>query len=81
MNRPAKPTLDDLGVDATALAWRSSSSGPGAIEVAFAQALGQNWVLMRLTGDPDRRVSVFSEFEWECFLDGAKKGEFDGPRP
>jgi hypothetical protein len=37
----------------------------------------QQWVLMRVTDDPDGRVLVFDVFEWECFLDGARKGEFD----
>ena len=32
---------------------------------------------MRVAGDPDRRVLVFDRNEWECFLDGARKGEFD----
>jgi hypothetical protein len=35
------------------------------------------WVLMRVAGDPDRRVLVFDRNEWECFLDGARNGEFD----
>jgi hypothetical protein len=38
---------------------------------------GEDWVLMRVAGDPDRRVLVFDRNEWECFLDGARKGEFD----
>jgi hypothetical protein len=53
--------------------------GPAAIEVAFVWVAGEQWVLMRLFGNPDERVSVFSRFEWDCFLDGAKNGEFDGP--
>lgn len=32
---------------------------------------------MRLTGDPDGRVSVFSRFERDCFLGGVRNGEFD----
>ena len=42
------------------------------------------WVLMRVVGDPDQRVLVFDRHEWECFLDGARNGEFDdaaAPRP
>lgn len=38
---------------------------------------GSEWVLMRVTGDPAGRVLVYDRFEWECFLDGVKKGEFD----
>jgi hypothetical protein len=36
-----------------------------------------DWILMRVADDPDRRVLVFDRNEWECFLDGARKGEFD----
>jgi hypothetical protein len=68
-----KPTVDELGVDLDALRWNASSDEPGAIEVAFTG----EWVLMRVKGDPDRRVLVYDHHEWECFLDGAKKGEFD----
>ena len=44
------------------------------------------WVLLRVAGDPDQRVLVFDRHEWECFLDGARNGEFDdaaaaGPSP
>jgi hypothetical protein len=35
------------------------------------------WVLMRVAGDPAQRVLVFDRHEWECFLDGARHGEFD----
>jgi hypothetical protein len=72
-----KPTPAELGIDLGSLTWRSSAKGPGAIHVAFAVARGQRWVLMRLGDDPSGRVSVFTIFEWECFLDGARNGEFD----
>jgi hypothetical protein len=44
------------------------------------------WVLLRVAGDPEQRVLVFDRHEWECFLDGARNGEFDdapapGPSP
>ena len=77
MTGHAKPTAGELRIDAGTLAWRRSTEGPGAIEVAFAQADGKEWVLMRLNGDPDGRVSVFSRFEWDCFLGGVRNGEFD----
>jgi len=35
------------------------------------------WVLMRVAGDQEQRVLVFDRHEWECFLDGVRKGEFD----
>jgi len=34
-------------------------------------------VLVRVAGDPDERVLVFDRNEWECFIDGARNGEFD----
>lgn len=84
-----KPTVAELGIDLAAQAWRRSGDGDGAIEVAFARAADPDrsdgadradraeWVLMRVTGDPEQRVLVFDRHEWECFLDGARKGEFD----
>jgi hypothetical protein len=42
-----------------------------------APARRAEWVLMRVAGDPEQRVLVFDRHEWECFLDGARKGEFD----
>jgi hypothetical protein len=44
---------------------------------ALASADAQEWVLMRVAGDPEQRVLVFDRHEWECFLDGARNGEFD----
>ncbi|HUN35573.1 MAG TPA: DUF397 domain-containing protein [Trebonia sp.] len=80
-----KPTAAELGIDLTALEWERSGDGEGRIEVAFpgGQASGEvtwsrgEWVLMRVTGDPDSRVLVFDRNEWECFLDGVRNGEFD----
>jgi hypothetical protein len=80
----AKPTVADLGIDLAGQAWRRSGRGDGTIEVAFAPAARgpvspdrAEWVLMRVTGDPEQRVLVFDRNEWECFLDGARNGEFD----
>jgi hypothetical protein len=78
----AKPTVSDLGIDLAAQAWQRSGRGDGALEVAFARTedgagKGAEWVLMRVAGDPARRVLVFDRHEWECFLDGARNGEFD----
>jgi Domain of unknown function (DUF397) len=74
----AKPTVADLGIDLAGQAWHRSGHGDGAIEVAFSQGPdGSQWVLMRMAGDPGQRVLVFDRHEWECFLDGARNGEFD----
>ena len=75
-----KPTVEALGIDTGALSWRRSGEGEGAIEIAFAGQPGgpaDEWVLMRLAGDPTERVLVYDRHEWECFLDGVRKGEFD----
>jgi hypothetical protein len=76
---PARPTVAELHIDTRFLRWRRSSTGPRAVEVAFAWVAGDERVLLRLAGAPDERVSVCSRFEWNCFLDGVKSGEFDGP--
>jgi Domain of unknown function (DUF397) len=78
-----KPTVAELGIDLAAQAWHRSGNGDGAIEVAFAHAAAADradraeWVLIRVAGDQEQRVLVFDRHEWECFLDGARKGEFD----
>ncbi len=75
-----KPTVPDLGIDPDTQHWQRSGEGAGAIEVAFVQAPAApagRWVLMRVNGDADGRVLVFDRHEWECFLDGARNGEFD----
>jgi hypothetical protein len=72
-----KPTADALGIDLAAQSWQRSGEGDGAIEVAFAHAADELWVLMRVAGDQEQRVLVFDRNEWDCFLDGARNGEFD----
>ncbi len=72
-----KPTADELGLDLRTQPWQRSGAGAGAMEVAIVEALGQRWVLMRVAGDPVGRVLVYDLYEWECFLEGAKSGEFD----
>jgi hypothetical protein len=87
-----KPTVRDLGIDLAAQTWQRSGLEHGGIEVAFIRAPTATsaaptatsaapdrteWVLLRVAGDPDRRVLVFDRHEWECFLDGARHGEFD----
>ncbi|GAB3418558.1 DUF397 domain-containing protein [Flindersiella endophytica] len=73
MTGTTKPSIEQLGLDVEAQEWQRSSDGPGAVEIAFAG----EWVLLRVADDPEQRVLVYNHFEWECFLDGAKKGEFD----
>lgn len=70
-----KPAVSELGIDLADVQWKGS--GQGTIQVAFVSARGTDWVLLRSQESTDGLVSVFTSFEWECFLDGAKKGEFD----
>jgi hypothetical protein len=87
----AKPTVSELGIDLAGQIWQRSGQGDGAIEIAFTRTSASEartpgppeaaqWVLMRVAGDPDQRVLVFDRHEWECFLDGARNGEFDTAR-
>jgi len=81
-----KPSVEQLGIDTGELEWRRSGAGGDQIEVAFtggSQPPGRTageWVLMR-TRPRAGPVLVFTPFEWECFLDGIKNGEFDDARP
>jgi hypothetical protein len=75
-----KPTLAALGIDPATQEWQRSGTDDGSIEVAFPLGPGWTrgtWVLMRVAGDPAGRVLVFDRNEWECFIDGARNGEFD----
>jgi hypothetical protein len=76
----SKPTPDDLGIDTGAVAWERSGEGEGSIEIAIPLSerwTRGDWVLMRVADDPGSRVLVFDRNEWECFIDGARNGEFD----
>ena len=75
-----KLTVTDLGIDVAAQSWRRSGAGTGSIEIAVVRPTavpGDEWVLMRVAGDPVDRVLVYDRHEWECFLDGVRNGEFD----
>jgi DNA-3-methyladenine glycosylase I len=85
-----KPTVAQLGIDLAAQDWQRSGAADGSLEVAFvraadsrpgdpgaARAAGELWVLLRVAGDRAGRVLVYDRTEWECFLDGASRGEFD----
>lgn len=90
---PTKPTVEELGIDVETLEWQRSTGGAGSIEIAFVGVKPRRdtpssptsgtveddgeWVLMRVADDPAQRVLVYDRFEWECFLDGTKSGEFD----
>jgi Domain of unknown function (DUF397) len=65
------------GAHSTGSANTPASASADTVAAALASADGQEWVLMRVAGDPEQRVLVFDRHEWECFLDGARNGEFD----
>ena len=80
MEDAIKPTPRELGIDPAAQAWERSGDGDGSIEIAFPLSrrwARGDWVLMRVAGDTASRVLVFDRNEWECFIDGARNGEFD----
>ena len=58
-------------------AWRTataSGSGGGCVELrSHRDGIRE----VRDSKNPDGGTLRFTPFEWECFLDGAKSGEFD----
>ncbi len=57
------------------LAWRTArkSGGSGCVEVASAASM----IAVRHSKDRKGPVLFYTPLEWEAFLDGAKRGEFD----
>lgn len=56
--------------------WRRSDHGDGAgnrVEVAFVDGA----IAVRGSADPDGPVLLFTQAEWDAFVEGAKDGEFD----
>lgn len=62
--------------DVAYAAGQPGSGQPGSGTAPPGQ--GADWVLLRVAGDPGRRVLVYDRVEWESFLDGVNRGEFDG---
>jgi len=59
-----------------ALRWRKAqmSLGNGAcVEVATTRGM----IAIRDSKDPSGPILMYTPAEWEAFLDGARKGEFD----
>lgn len=52
----------------------TSSGNGGCVEVAPLDGGG---VAVRDSKDPHGPVLLYTPREWACFLDGARKGEFD----
>ena len=64
--------------DLTGVRWfkSSASSTNGCVEVAH---LPEGGIAVRDTKDRGKPPHFFTRHEWECFLTGAKNGEFDLP--
>jgi hypothetical protein len=54
----------------------ATDAGATDAGVARARWARGDWVLLRVAGDPAGRILVFDRNEWECFIDGARNGEF-----
>ncbi|MRH92765.1 DUF397 domain-containing protein [Nocardia sp. SYP-A9097] len=66
-----------IDIDSSQLAWRKSTfSNPSGNCVELAK-LANGEVAMRNSRDPEGSVLVYTRPEIECFLLGAKSGEFD----
>lgn len=61
--------------DLSRAVWQRADGDPaeGAVEIAFVDEL----VGMRNSADPDGRILVFTQDEWDAFVAGARDGEFD----
>lgn len=60
--------------------FKSSFSPPrdgGCVEVA----MDEDRIAVRDSKDPDGGILVFNRREWNAFIEGVKRGEFDLNRP
>ncbi|MEU4558362.1 DUF397 domain-containing protein [Actinoplanes sp. NPDC023936] len=67
--------MSHLNFDRNELAWRiaTRSGGGNCVQVAKTD----NLIAVRNSRFPDGEVILYTKQEFEAFLDGAKKGEFD----
>ena len=69
-------TLSPRGNQAPAVSWqkaRKSLANGSCVEVGRADGL----IAVRDSKDPEGPVLHYTPAEWDAFLDGARKGEFD----
>nr|WP_205862263.1 DUF397 domain-containing protein [Planosporangium thailandense] len=66
-----------MRVDLDSARWRRSDRGDGGsgncVEVAFVDGA----IAVRGSADPRGPVLLFTQAEWDAFVEGAKDGEFD----
>jgi hypothetical protein len=70
--------MDKYDVDLAGAEWRKSTksgNNGGCVEYTQIGSL----VAIRDSRNPDRAPLIFDANEWDCFLDGAAKGEFPVP--
>lgn len=54
---------------------RASNTSQGCVEVAHLE----KWTVVRDSKNPDEPVHCYTPYEWQCFLAGARSGEFERP--
>jgi Domain of unknown function (DUF397) len=69
---PPAPSQDELARARWTKATKSNSA-QGCVEVAHLR----DWTAVRDSKRPDGPIQLYTPFEWECFLDGMSKGEFN----
>jgi hypothetical protein len=67
-----------METDLSGVRWfkSSASSTGGCVEVAH---LTDGGVAVRDSKDRGKTAHIFTRHEWQCFLAGARNGEFDPP--
>jgi hypothetical protein len=67
--------MTNVNFDRNALAWRTATRSQGGNCVQVART--ENLIAVRNSRRPDAEIIMYTKPEFEAFLDGAKKGEFD----
>lgn len=70
---------NQLAPDLTGARWLRAAGGDVDGQYVEVAHLADGGVAVRDPAEPALPPHVFTAFEWDCFLDGAKKGEFDRP--
>jgi hypothetical protein len=74
MNDALPPVPDEAELtNASGFKSGRSNGSNGCVEVAHLD----KWTAVRDSKNPGGPVQMYTLHEWECFLDGARNGEFD----